>query len=191
MNKVDIMWGVLFLVLGALALLSAWGGPPLQEEDEELMEMVNQPEPAAVMTEIEFWPQDEEPEPVVETMDFNADIPLDADLQATLREACRNYGVPVPLMLGLIEQESNFDPYADSGAARGLCQLSRRYWPANLTPAENIREGCRYLAECLERWNSTEAALTAYNAGHDTGSRIYAGAVLARAAKWEMVLGED
>jgi len=120
---------------------------------------------------------------------YREDIPLDRELQAALREACEESGVPVALALGLIETESGFRPDAvSSEGCRGLCQLNPRYFPDGLSPAENIAAGVGYLGELLERYKGdTQAALTAYNAGHDTGSRTYARAVLAASAKWEAV----
>lgn len=121
------------------------------------------------------------------------EIPLDYELQDVLRTACAEFDVPVALALGLIETESRFDPEADNGQCYGLCQLNRDYFPDGLAPAENIRAGLEYLGDLLDRYDTAEAALTAYNAGHDTGARGYARAVLAAAERWEEVLdrGQD
>lgn len=116
---------------------------------------------------------------------WRADVPLDQELQEALREACGEHGVPVHLALGLIQVESCFQPEADNGVCYGLCQLNRRYFPDGLSPADNIRAGVAYLGELLNRYGDTAAALTAYNAGHDTGDRTYAGRVLAAAEKWK------
>jgi len=118
---------------------------------------------------------------------YREDVPLDRELQAALRESCEDSGVPVALALGLIETESGFRPDAVSGeGAYGLCQLNPRYFAAGLTPAENIRAGMEYLGELLERYGGdTQAALCAYNCGHDTDSRTYANTVLAAAGRWE------
>lgn len=114
-----------------------------------------------------------------------ADVPLDRELQAVLREACEEHSVPIHLALGLIEVESRFDSEADNGLCYGLMQLNRRYYPDGLAPAENIRAGVAHLGKLLERYGDTAVALTAYNAGHDTGSRSYANAVLAAAEHWK------
>lgn len=117
-------------------------------------------------------------------------IPLDAGLQGALYEDCAEYGVPVSLALGLMETESRFDPEADNGLCYGLMQLNRDYFPDGLAPAENIRAGLEYLGSLLARYDTAEAALTAYNAGQDTGARGYANAVLDRAEAWEVVLAK-
>lgn len=122
---------------------------------------------------------------------FNDEIPLIYELQDELRTACEAYGIPYPLALALIETESTFQVdavNADSGCY-GLCQLNPRYFPADLTPAQNIWAGMDYLAFCLERYGGdTEAALTAYNAGHDTGDKVYANKVMKNQEKWEEIL---
>lgn len=117
---------------------------------------------------------------------YREDIPLDWELQAVLRESCEESGVPVSLALGLIEAESAFDPEIVSPkGAYGLCQLNPRYFPDDLTPAENIAAGIGWLGELLERHKDTAAALRAYNLGYDDGDRQFADAVLAAAERWE------
>lgn len=114
--------------------------------------------------------------------------PLDQDCHEALREACEVSGVPVSLALGLIEVESGFQTDAvSSEGAYGLCQLNPKYFPPNLTPAENIQAGVAWPGNLLDRYGTPEAALTCYNAGYETGSRVYADAVLAAASRWEMM----
>lgn len=113
------------------------------------------------------------------------DIPLSYELQDVLRTECEKNGIPYHIALGLIQVESSFREDADNGLCYGLCQLNRDWFPNDLTPAENIREGMAYLSYQLGRYGDIEKALTAYNAGHDTGKRGYANAVLLAAAEWE------
>lgn len=117
---------------------------------------------------------------------YNPAIPLARDLQKALREACEAHTVPVSLALGLIQVESSFDPEAVSpGGDYGLCQLNPRYFPSNLTPAENLQAGVGYLGKLLEQYDGDiGAALTAYNAGHDTGSRSYSNLILNAEKRW-------
>lgn len=113
------------------------------------------------------------------------DIPLSRELQAVLREACEANGVAPCLVLGLIEVESGFDPAADNGVSEGLMQLNSKYYPADLTPAENIRAGVAHLAGQIERYGGDiQAALRAYNRGYDDGDRDYSRAVLDASEKW-------
>lgn len=88
------------------------------------------------------------------------------------------------LVLGLIRQESAFNPRARSRAdARGLMQILpstgrglarqaglRPFSPARLyEPAVNLALGTRYLASQVKRYGREDLALAAYNAG---GSRV-------------------
>lgn len=117
---------------------------------------------------------------------YREDVPLNRELQAVLREACREHGVPVPLALGLIEEESHFQADVVSGKeAYGLCQLNPKYFPEDLDPAGNIAAGIGWLGELLERYGDPAAALRAYNLGYDDGDRVFAAAVLATAERWE------
>lgn len=125
------------------------------------------------------------PTPVPDKPAYDPAIPLSAELQAVLREACEEADVPVALALGVIEVESRFQTDAVSlEGCYGLMQLNPKYFPDKLSPVDNLREGVAYLGQLLERYGDLGAALTAYNAGHDTGRREYANAVLDAAARW-------
>lgn len=115
---------------------------------------------------------------------YNPAIPLSEDLQYILWAGCEEHGVKFAVALGLIEVESDFRTNADNGLCHGLTQLNRRYFPDNSPPGENIQYGVEYLGQLLARYDTVEAALCAYNAGHDTGKRGYANAVLAAAERW-------
>lgn len=127
-------------------------------------------------------------EPITQTMHngiWREDVPLSAELQLELLAICGETDVDPLLALGLIETESGFQadivsPWGDYG----LCQLNRLYFPADLTPEENMAAGIGLLAYNIERYGDIAAALTAYNRGHDDGSRSYAFAVLQKAAGW-------
>lgn len=119
------------------------------------------------------------------------DVPLSYELQDVLQTECEHCGVDYALALGLIETESGFDPEAVSkSGCMGLMQLNPKYFDtAGMTPAENIQAGIEYLAYQLGRYETVEAALCSYNAGHDTGARTYANKVLEKAEAWEEVIG--
>lgn len=117
---------------------------------------------------------------------YREDVPLDFVLQDVLYTACEANGIPREIGIALIDVESEFDPEAVSpNGCYGLCQLNPKYFPTGLSYEENIRTGIGYLAEQLERYDGEfGAALTSYNAGHDTGKRVYAAKVLAAAEYW-------
>jgi hypothetical protein len=84
------------------------------------------------------------------------------------------YHVPPAVVKGIIEQESNFNPEAGSGAgARGLMQFmpatfSGLGYPASqiLDPDTNIDAGAKYIADQLNYFHGNlMLALAAYNAG--------------------------
>ena len=128
-------------------------------------------------------PVEPEPEPA---WPISEQVPLSMELQQVLADSCQEHGVPVALMLGLIEQESNFDPDADNGTAYGLTQLNRAWWPDGLSHEENLRTGIGYLGECLaKRDGDWMTALMMYHDGHVSGHKVYSRAVMARAQEWE------
>jgi len=101
-------------------------------------------------------------------------------LAQTLVEVERESGVSALLLVALIEQESRFDPLAKGPrGSLGLMQVrpfvgedfaARKGipWRGKQTlfdPVENIRIGTGYLVELLERFDSQELALAAYNMG--------------------------
>jgi|GEM_PF-636862 len=87
-------------------------------------------------------------------------------------QAAEKNGVEPSVLYGLIQQESDFNPSASSGAgAEGLTQLmpgtaSSLGVTEPLNPAQSIEGGARYLGEMLRQFggNVTDA-LAAYNAG--------------------------
>lgn len=117
---------------------------------------------------------------------YRVDVPLEAELQEAVWDACQEHNVEYELVLGLIEVESTFHTDAVSCVGcYGLMQLNPQYFPTDLSPADNVRYGVAYLAEKLDQYaGDIGAALTAYNAGHDTGSREYTEKVVAAAEKW-------
>lgn len=117
---------------------------------------------------------------------YRLDVPMKAELQEAVWDACQEHNVEYELVLGLIEVESTFRTDAVSCAGcYGLMQLNPQYFPADLSPAENIQYGVAFLAEKLNQYaGNIGAALTAYNAGHDTGNREYAEKVMAAAEGW-------
>ena len=130
-----------------------------------------------------------EPLPPVEEADTFApwpSVPLAYDLQEVLWEECQEHNIEYELALGLIEVESTFRTDAVSYVGcYGLMQLNPKYFPSDLSPADNIRYGIEFLEEKLDQYaGDLGAALTAYNAGHDTGNREYAEKVMAAAGRW-------
>ncbi|MFQ6957807.1 MAG: lytic transglycosylase domain-containing protein [Flavonifractor plautii] len=173
-------------VLAALSLASSAARaeePSIVKEPEPLIkEMV---EPMQTVGEDSMEAEKIEAA-LIEQGYFREDVPLSYELQDVLRTASEANGIPYHVALGLIETESGFDPDAVSSAGcYGLAQLNPTYFPSGLSTVDNLTTGMDYLGYQLECYNGDlEAALTAYNAGHDTGARGYARAVLEAAENW-------
>jgi soluble lytic murein transglycosylase-like protein len=94
-------------------------------------------------------------------------------LQSCIIEAAELYQLPIPLILALIRQESNFTYQAVSPkGAMGLMQLMPGT-AASLgvrdpfDPRENILAGCRYFRQLLDYFQgNVPLALAGYNAGY-------------------------
>ena len=113
-------------------------------------------------------------------------IPLSEKVQTALFNKCDQTGIPYHLVLGVIEQESNFNLNADNGTSYGLMQLNRDYFPSNLDEIGNLETGIEYLHTCIVKSGyDIGKALTIYNAGHDTGSRTYSDAVFQKVWQWQ------
>lgn len=106
-----------------------------------------------------------------------------------LWEAAVRDGLPVLTVLGLIEQESRFDPRARGPrGSLGLMQLrpfvaadvAARHgqpWAGARTlfdPVANVRLGLTYLAEQRERFGDPHLAIAAYNVGPTRLMRLLA-----------------
>lgn len=167
--------------------------PPAVSSEEPIVQAIHEtPEPADELPEAA--PEIEEDEPADEQQaapeKWREDVPLSAELQTALLAICEEEGVDPLLALGLIEAESGFQTdIVSSTGDYGLCQLSHYYFPTDLSPTENMRAGINLLGQNLRKYGNTAAALTAYNRGHDDGTRSYAAAVLAKAEAWGYVAG--
>ena len=116
------------------------------------------------------------------------DVPLTDEELSILLEACEAGHICPSIGLGLIQVESSFrvDALNEKSGCYGYCQLNPQYFHTGLSPVDNIRTGIEYLTYQLERYDGDlEAALTAYNAGYDTGDRTYATKLLEAAVTFE------
>lgn len=101
----------------------------------------------------------------------NVRRPVMVDLAALIEREARKNGIDPLLVELIIEQESNFDPYATSrSGAQGLMQLM----PGTATmlgvtdpydAEQNVAAGTSYFAAQLRRFQDLNLALAAYNAG--------------------------
>jgi soluble lytic murein transglycosylase-like protein len=132
------------------------------------------------------------------------DCPLDEQTQKLIYFLSKSYGVDFPLVMGLIERESSFNPSAISETGDfGLMQINtvnREMLEETLgitdllDPGQNVRAGLFILGGLLERHHDPAKALMAYNLG-ESGAKVlwdkgicetgYTSRVLESAAKFE------
>ena len=178
-----------FGCLGAAVVIGGWGEGPAPAEPA----VPDLPRPLAAALPADK-PEGEDPDEDAKILAaleaqgyFRPEVPLSYELQDSLHTACERHEVDYAVALGLIQVESGFDLEAvnPNSGCYGLCQLSPRFFRADMTPAENLEAGVAYLGAHLERYGGDiQAALTAYHDGRDTGRRGYAQAVLAAAEGW-------
>ncbi len=98
-------------------------------------------------------------------------------IDAAVKTAAERYNVPEALIYSVMEQESGFNPHAQSAAgAIGLMQLmpdtARALGVDPWDPVQNIDGGTRYLSQLLKQFNGDiRLALAAYNAGPEAVRR--------------------
>lgn len=182
--------GIVGIILG-IVLAAVTMGASNNAQPEEHQQMARKLEiPSAtvlsMLETVEIAQPEQETLACVFTEKTHAwDVPLTDEELSTLLEACETGHISPAIGLGLIQVESSFraDALNPNSGCYGYCQLNPQYFPSGLSPVDNIRTGIEYLAYQLERYDGDlEAALTAYNAGHDTGSRTYSNMVLEVAA---------
>lgn len=86
------------------------------------------------------------------------------------REAAWKHDIPVDLFLRLVQQESGWNPRAESHkGALGLAQLmpatARSLRVDPMDPRQNLEGGARYLRMQYDEFRNWHLALAAYNAG--------------------------
>lgn len=111
-------------------------------------------------------------------------IPLSAELQDFIVDACEEHHIEASVVVAIIQKESNFAANAkgDNGNSLGLMQIQGRYQKDRmdqlgcddlLDPFQNVAVGIDILAELVDYYDGNlEMALMAYNAGQ-TGAYNY------------------
>ncbi len=99
-------------------------------------------------------------------------IPGSIPFQNEIAAAAAKYGLDPALLAGVVKQESNFNPNAQSGVgAKGLTQLmdatARGLGVTNsFDPAQSLDGGAKFLSGLLKQFHGDPSlALAAYNAG--------------------------
>jgi len=103
--------------------------------------------------------------------------PIPARFRSAFTRAARDTGLQLSMLVAVAQVESQFRPNARSGAdARGLLQVmpttARELRLDVDEPSSNVLAGARYLRLMLERFQRTDLALAAYNAGPTLVDRL-------------------
>jgi soluble lytic murein transglycosylase-like protein len=96
--------------------------------------------------------------------------PIPAEFRSAFERASAESQLPLALLTAVANVESEFRPEARSTAgAHGLLQIlpstAKELKIDTSTPDQNVLAGARYLRMLIDRFESTELALAAYNAG--------------------------
>ena len=103
--------------------------------------------------------------------------PIPKQFRGAFLRAARDTGFQLSMLVAVAQVESRFKPNARSTAdARGLLQVTPTT-AASLKldvndPASNVLAGARYLRLMLDRFQRTDLALAAYNAGPTVVDRL-------------------
>ena len=110
-------------------------------------------------------------------------VPLDYGLQDHIRELCEEMGVPMSLVMAVINVESSFDPTLVSGTDDyGLMQINacNHEWLTEehgitdfLDPYQNVYCGILILSEHYNRYEDVNKALMAYNLGATGAKKLW------------------
>ena len=119
----------------------------------------------------------------VEDIRVYYDCPLSHDLQDYIRTLCGNYGVPMSLIIAMIEVESSFRPNVVSKTNDyGLMQINKvnHEWLREeygitdfLDPYQNVFCGITMVAEHYTRYYDVNRTVMAYNLGVTGAKRLW------------------
>ena len=160
--------GIGLIVYGLYPLLKSNAEEPVAEEAPIVQ----------IIDEIEAAPMEYDP--------VRDDVPMDAEHQRLLYQACGETGIRYELALAVIWQETDFrNVVGDSGESYGYMQVQPKWHSGRMErlgvtdlsdPYSNFLVGLDFLAELIERYDLSDA-LTAYNSG-SPGNSQYAKDVL-------------
>lgn len=110
-------------------------------------------------------------------------VPLTAEEQESLWNACQEFDIPYHLALGVIDVETDFrNVTGDNGNSKGYMQVQERYHTDTMKdlgvadlmdPEGNFRVGLSYLSEMVALTDTTDEALMAYNMGKAGAARLW------------------
>ena len=180
----------IFAFIFGVGSLAAFGVPTeVDEPDTDDIELTTeQPRPVAVEEVILPITEVVTPTPVVvDTSDTRGryfDVPLSHDLQDWIRAICEENGVPMALVMAIIDQESDFRAHLISGTNDyGIMQINACNHEAMiekfgitdfLDPYQNVQCGIYIIGTHLQKTEgAVELALMRYNCGATGARRLW------------------
>ena len=175
------MAGLLVAATAGIVVFMVMNAPepkqPVQEKPKPEPQAVLEPEPEAVITtkSVALLDATIELETPVDDNPVREDIPLDAETQKLLYQACDATGIQYELALSVIQKETDFrNITGDDGDSIGYMQIQPRWHSERMVrlgvtdladPYGNFLVGCDYLAELIGKGKGLEWVLMAYNGG--------------------------
>lgn len=155
---------------------------------EESMESVGESIEQTSSMELDGNSTIEEPTAYPE-YDFS-EVPLSQSTINAIVESCDKYNVPIPVVLAVINTESNFiDGLWSEANCYGLMGLHASYFENIYTPEDNVRSGIEFLGRLISKYGDIYIALNVYANGHYTGNLSHQNYVMKYAYEWSEKTG--
>lgn len=192
---------LLALIMGIIGV-TGWGAPatgavPIVYEDKESVSNSSLNLSQVETIQVEEVPSSKDS--LSESKFFCDEIPLTYEEQYLLRSASDEFGVPYALVLGVIQEKSNFrNVVGCDGASAGYMQI-QRIWHSDrmeklgvvnlLDPNSNFKVGLDYLSELHNIYGDWRVVVTVYDIGYNPGYITnFAINVMNNYANWETIV---
>ena len=171
MSKSRLLYLITIVVWAVVLVAALFIGKRNEDEQPTTAADVPAEQPAVRLIpqtiDVEAAPMERDP--------VREDIPLDAETQRLLWQACEETGVVYELALAVIWKETNFrNIRGDGGDSYGYMQVQPRWHSERMArygvtdlmdPYGNFLVGCDYLAELAAKDRGIEWVLHGYNGG--------------------------
>ena len=178
MSKSRLLYLITIVVWAVVLVAALFIGKRNEDEQPTTAADVPAEQPAVQLIpqtiDVEAAPMERDP--------VREDIPLDAETQRLLWQACEETGVVYELALAVIWKETNFrNIRGDGGDSYGYMQVQPRWHSERMDrygvtdlmdPYGNFLVGCDYLAELAAKDRGIEWALMAFNGGPSYANKM-------------------
>lgn len=118
-------------------------------------------------------------------------IPLSEEHQVAIKEICEEKELSYPVVLALMEKESNFkaDAVSPDGKNLGICQIHKSFFECDdyFDVIQNVDSATDYLQVLMKKYEDYEKALTKYN-GQNAAKSKYSSWILERSNYYESII---